>query len=26
LETSILAHVIADMSVLCYLTFFVHGA
>jgi membrane protease YdiL (CAAX protease family) len=26
LETSILAHVIADMSVLCYLTLFAHGA
>jgi membrane protease YdiL (CAAX protease family) len=25
LETSILAHVIADMSVLCYLTLFAHG-
>ena len=25
LETSILAHVIADLSVLCYLTLFAHG-
>ena len=26
LETSILAHIIADLSVLCYLTFFVHSS